>query len=199
MPTKGGYLNTSGEIAGLGGDVNFFRFNLDYLYTKTFFEHITTQISFSKGFVTPLKKDSKIMINDRFFLGGPLSLRGFQNRGAGPSKEDCSLGNDAYWLAGAHIYTPLPFLHNHKGLTSWLKTHTFVNIGNIFSLNSLRNMKENKLEPLFSNARLSIGTGVVVAFGNIARVELNYVMPLKKLLEDKSVKGLQFGIGINFN
>lgn len=57
-------------------------------------------------------------------------------RGIGPSKEDCSLGNDAYWLFGAHLYTPLPFFHRIEKL-NWLKTHTFFNIGNLFSLNDL--------------------------------------------------------------
>lgn len=69
---------------------------------------------------------------DKYFLGGPLTLRGFKNRGAGPHMDDCSLGNDAYWLAGFHLYTPLPFLHKNKKL-NWLKTHSFANIGSIFS------------------------------------------------------------------
>ena len=65
-----------------------------------------------------------------------MGLRGFHNRGAGPHSDDCSLGNDAYWLVGAHLYTPLPFLHNKKKL-NWLKTHSFVNLGNILSLNQI--------------------------------------------------------------
>lgn len=35
----------------------------------------------------PLRKTESIALNDRFFLGGPLGLRGFSNRGAGPHKE----------------------------------------------------------------------------------------------------------------
>lgn len=35
----------------------------------------------------PWKKEDKILINDRFFIGGPLTLRGFSNRGAGPQKD----------------------------------------------------------------------------------------------------------------
>jgi outer membrane protein assembly factor BamA len=35
----------------------------------------------------PLKKSESISLNDRFFLGGPLGLRGFTNRGVGPNKE----------------------------------------------------------------------------------------------------------------
>jgi outer membrane protein insertion porin family len=43
LPTKGGYLKTSGELAGLGGNVNFVRFNLDYQYTKTFFDYFVNE------------------------------------------------------------------------------------------------------------------------------------------------------------
>ncbi len=50
---------------------------------------------------------------------------------------ECSLGNNAYWLLGAHLYTPLPFLHNQKALSSWFKTHSFVNVGNLISLNHI--------------------------------------------------------------
>jgi len=193
LPTKGGFLKSSMELAGLGGDVKFLRTNCDYQFTKTFFEHITTQLSFSTGFMIPLVKKENILINDRFFLGGPLTLRGFSNRGAGPHKDDCSLGNTAYWLAGAHLYTPLPFLHNHKGLSSWFKTHSFVNIGNLFSANAIS--REN----LINNTRLAVGSGLVIGFGKMARLELNYVLPVLKNENDKSVKGLQFGIGIHFN
>lgn len=44
---------------------------------------------------------------------------------------------------------------------------------------------ENRIEHLIKDTRLSIGTGVVLAFGNIARVELNYVWPLWKNESDK--------------
>lgn len=39
LPTSGGLLKTSIELAGLGGDVKFFRYNSDYQYTKTFFNY----------------------------------------------------------------------------------------------------------------------------------------------------------------
>lgn len=52
-------------------------------------------------------------------------------------KIDCALGNNGYWLMGAHIYTPLPFLHKAKGLSSWLRTHSFVNMGNMVDLSDL--------------------------------------------------------------
>lgn len=46
LPTSGGLLKTSIELAGLGGDVKFFRYNSDYQYTKTFFNYFVIIILF---------------------------------------------------------------------------------------------------------------------------------------------------------
>lgn len=43
------------------------------------------------------------------------------------------------------------------------------------------------MQRLVKDMRISVGTGVVIAFGNIARVELNYVWPLKKCASDKYI------------
>lgn len=43
------------------------------------------------------------------------------------------------------------------------------------------------MQRLVKDMRISVGTGVVIAFGNIARVELNYVWPLKKCANDKYI------------
>lgn len=43
----------------------------------------------------------------------------------------------------------------------------------------------NKLECLKDGARLSIGSGIVIKFANIARLELNYTFPLWKHQNDK--------------
>jgi len=197
VPNDGGFLKSSYELAGLGGDVKFFKTNTDYQYTKTLFKYLTSQFTLSAGFMKSLNADQSINISDRFFLGGPLTLRGFSMRGAGPHKDDCSLGNDSYWLAGFHIYTPLPFFHKEEKL-SWLKTHSFINFGNILSLNELKS-SEKPLEYLRQDTRLSIGTGIVIRFASIARVELNYAIPLRRQQNDKFINGVQFGVGISFN
>ncbi len=39
LPSRGASLKTTVELAGLGGDVKFFKFNSDYQATATFFKH----------------------------------------------------------------------------------------------------------------------------------------------------------------
>ena len=42
LPTTGGYLKSSVEVAGLGGDVSFFRAESNYLYTKTLLKYLVS-------------------------------------------------------------------------------------------------------------------------------------------------------------
>lgn len=49
---------------------------------------------------------------------------------------DDSLGADAYWAAGLHLYTPLPFRPGRGGLGDRIKTHFFFNAGNLASLDT---------------------------------------------------------------
>lgn len=50
--------------------------------------------------------------------------------------QDDSLGADTYWAAGLHLYTPLPFRPGRGGLGDRIKTHLFLNSGNLISLNT---------------------------------------------------------------
>ena len=63
----------------------------------------------------------------------------------------CALGADTYWLAAAHIYTPLPLLSGKEGFSRFFRTHFFVNAGNLTNID-LRKFyinKEHDLEQLF--------------------------------------------------
>ena len=50
--------------------------------------------------------------------------------------QDDSLGADAYWAAGLHLYAPLPFRPGRGGLGDRIKTHFFLNSGNLASLDT---------------------------------------------------------------
>lgn len=43
--------------------------------------------------MTGISNDMKISMSDMFYLGGPLSLRGFEMRGVGPQSESNALGS----------------------------------------------------------------------------------------------------------
>ena len=46
LPTDGGFLKTSVEASGLGGDAKLFRVDSNYLFTKTFMNYFVRYFKF---------------------------------------------------------------------------------------------------------------------------------------------------------
>ena len=72
-----------------------------------------------------------VRFKEQVCSGGPLNLRGFELRGAGPSADGSALGGSMYWASGLHLYTPLPFRPGRDGYGDLFKTHVFVTAGNV--------------------------------------------------------------------
>lgn len=51
------------------------------------------QGTFSGGIMRGISNDLKIGLSDMFYIGGPLSVRGFQMRGIGPRSDSDALGS----------------------------------------------------------------------------------------------------------
>ena len=47
--------------------------------------------------------------------------------------------------------------------------------------------------------RITAGIGLVIRLGPYGRAELNYCLPIKYGVQDCTMRGLQFGIGVNFS
>lgn len=195
LPSEGYLFRLSQELAGLGGDVRFLKNNLEYQHSVKVLNDVILSWSLQGGHLHPLFSTPS-RINDRFFLGGPLSVRGFNLKGIGPKSGGDSLGDDAYWAAGLHLYTPLPFRPAQGGLGDRFKTHLFLNSGNLVSLSGSLPWR-NRLAVLREKIRWSCGAGLVLLLG-IARLELNYCVPLGAQSSDSVNHGVQIGVGINF-
>lgn len=81
-PTRGFDLNVSQDIAGLGGEVNYLRTELEGGLYWGLWEGWRTTFRTSLGFIVGWGGDD-VRINDRFFKGGS-SFRGFDIAGIGP-------------------------------------------------------------------------------------------------------------------
>lgn len=199
FPSKGALIRLIQEYAGLYGNVGFYKQEMQFNYFQRlpYFKSIVLQSSFSTGFLK--KTENRIVcINDKFFLGGPLNLRGFQHSGIGPQNRRCPLGGTSMWLAGLHLNCPLPLI---KG--RWkerFRIHLFANAGNIVDINdSSVNFYDYKmLNALSNNIRVSYGTGLIMRITDNAKIELNYVLPFKSQDSDLVDSGFQLGIGFSF-
>lgn len=85
-PTKGYFLNLATEYAGLGGDFKYIRNELDTRY----FKRVVGDLIFRSRFYTAkieVIDNSPIPQNERFTLGGPRNLRGYDFDSIGPLRE----------------------------------------------------------------------------------------------------------------
>lgn len=187
-PHSGHVTRMTQEVAGLGGNVSFGKMELQTEVYQKIFSEIVASFSLWGGVMRPLNSSSSIC--DRFFLGGPTTVRGFGMWGLGPRKQDFSLGGEAYWASGLHLYVPIPILSWATGYR--IKFHSFVNAGNIISTD-MKNWQE--LKRLGTDVRLSVGSGLALRIG-IAKIEFNYVLPLKAVSMDKLMTGFQIGVGL---
>ncbi|XP_064635465.1 sorting and assembly machinery component 50 homolog isoform X2 [Lineus longissimus] len=197
IPTSGSMLKIVQEYAGLGGDVQFMKHNLEFQISKSLIFDTVLQLSLAGGVMKSLNPNKDVGINDRFYLGGPLTLRGFNMKGVGPHTDGCAMGGEAYGLAGLHLYTPLPFRPGRGGFGDLFRTHFFVNAGNLTNIDFEKDSRQT-LEHLYKTMRLSYGAGIVLRMGRIARMELNYCIPFKVQAGDSVNQGVQFGIGVTF-
>ncbi|XP_069685589.1 sorting and assembly machinery component 50 homolog isoform X1 [Periplaneta americana] len=195
FPTCGSLVKLTQELAGLGGNIGFVKNDLCLQGNWSILSDMVIQATLQAGFLTRISNNLNVSICDQFFLGGPLTLRGFQTRGVGPHRDGNSLGANAYWASGLHLFTPLPFNPGKGGFGDFFRTHIFVNAGNLGDV-YLGQMPDLKEVP--KTVRLAYGIGVAVRLGQMARVELNYCMPVLFRREDQPHPGVQFGIGMHF-
>jgi len=86
-PSRGGYQSASLEYAGgpLGGDTQFVKY---FLNAKKFYP-VTASTVFSWnvlwGHVIPTGGVEEVPLFEKFFLGGPYSIRGFRSRSLSPT------------------------------------------------------------------------------------------------------------------
>lgn len=190
-----GQLTT--EVAGLGGNIGFCKNELLLQKNIPLFSDFVLQGTVSSGWMIPFK-DENIKVCDNFFLGGPLSLRGFQIRGIGPTSDQTFFGAKTYWAGALHLYTPLPFRPGCGGFGELFRTHFFVNAGNIGDWGDQANSLKELGDKIVQDTRLVTGVGIALRLGQMARVELNYCFPVWFQDSDNVVKGVQFGIGVQF-
>nr|CAD7427860.1 unnamed protein product [Timema monikensis] len=196
FPTRGILFQLTTEFAGLGGNVGFLKNEALLQSNLQVIRDVVVQGSLQAGMLNRVT-DKAVNICDNFFLGGPLSIRGFQFRGVGTHVDGNALGSDAYWAAGLHLFTPLPFRPGKGGFGEYFRSHFFLNAGSIGNINYADDFPHNVKE-LTQGIRSSYGFGVALRLGTMARVELNYCVPLLVQKGDLASPGIQFGIGVNF-
>ena len=112
MFTRSGNRTTlSSELAGIGGDVNYLKLEARTAqFIPTFDKYDQTLSIIGRiGTASPYGDSEDVPFYDRFYLGGPDSLRGFEHRDVGPRDSD-----DDEEAVGGNSYGMLSFEYGFR-------------------------------------------------------------------------------------
>ncbi|MDG1301916.1 MAG: outer membrane protein assembly factor BamA [Opitutae bacterium] len=112
MFTRSGNRTTlSSELAGIGGDVNYLKLEARTAqFIPTFDKYDQTFSIIGRiGTASPYGDSDEVPFYDRFYLGGPDSLRGFEHRDVGPRDSD-----DDEEAVGGNSYGMLSFEYGFR-------------------------------------------------------------------------------------
>ncbi len=120
-PTRGFYTALNQDLAGVGGDVNYLKTEIEggwyYGFSPSFIFSATSSLGYGDGW-----NGDTVRINDRFYKGGN-SFRGFETAGIGPRDLNASrsdaLGGKAYAIGSVELTVPT-FLPEQYGVKAAL-------------------------------------------------------------------------------
>jgi len=131
LPTSGLYAELRQDFAGLGGDVNFIRTQVE---ARTYYEVLNDVVSvfkFQAGNISSWGGQQMRMLDE--FQMGPNLVRGFAPAGLGPrdltlGTTNDPLGGSLYWGVSVEAQTPLYFLPKDIGI----KVAVFADAGSLW-------------------------------------------------------------------
>lgn len=149
-----------------------------------------------------LFKPTRISICDKFFAGGPLTVRSFKYQGMGSNRNGHPLGDMSYLAAGIHLYSILPYTSPSTPINDFIRPHIFFNTGTIGDIHDISRISSMDDIKRFANRfkdslRYSCGFGLTMYFMRL-RLEVNYCLPLVVKEQDVATRGLQYGFGVTY-
>jgi len=129
-PKHGFQLTFSGDFAGLGGDVKYYRFETDATwYQRLWSDDFVLSVGLNAGYIASWDSNTPLRLNDRFFKGGS-SFRGFETAGVGPrdtaSTQTDSVGAEMYAIGTVELTVP-----NYLPEDLGIDTSLFVDFGTV--------------------------------------------------------------------
>jgi outer membrane protein insertion porin family len=123
LPTKGGYTLFTVDFAGLGGDTRFIKSiaSTSYFYPVWYGHILSGRAEAGYGFGW---SDAPLPVFERFYLGGPNSIRSFKARKISPVDDaGTRIGGTSEVLGNLEYIVPLPFNFRVAG---------FFDVGNVY-------------------------------------------------------------------
>lgn len=182
-PKEGYYLSFSNDVAGVGGDDKYLRFDTkSYLY-YTFFEDYTLKMFVNGGYVTGYGNEN-VRLGQRFFLGGS-TMRGFDSSGIGARDKYTKDALGGNWMVYGGSELSFPIGLDEVGI----KGRTFVDVGTLGKPDKV----SYDIVEYSSNPRVSVGFGFTW-LSPMGKIDLDFGFPVvKEDYDETEVFRLNFG------
>lgn len=194
-PHDGLRIEVKQDVAGLGGDVDFYRSADDIRYYHDFGDDVVGMARAQGGYISPFG-GQPLPFADGFF-GGPQLVRGFAPNGFGPrdltpGTTADNIGGSQYLATTAELQTPIPWLPPDFAL----KAAVFSDAGTVFGYRGQTSFPTLSQSLNVANSRQirsSIGAGLIwdSPFGAL---RVDYAYPTTKTSYDITQR-LHFGVG----
>jgi outer membrane protein insertion porin family len=186
-PTEGSKHVLSLELAGLGGDNEFYKFFLDSTWYRGLDEDDQWVLSFRsrEGYVAEYGGSDYVPLSDKFYAGGTNTVRGYDNRDIGPTAKEFIFFGDNFPLGGNLMY--VGNLELKYKVTEQLRFYSFIDAGGIWDDSDFD----------FGEMRYSAGIGIGMEVPRLGPIRVDYGIPLNAD-EDQGSGRLHLISGIRF-
>ena len=174
---RGNRTSLSSELAGLGGDFSYAKLEARTAQFISTFDSLEQTLSIIGriGTVSPYGSSDEVPFYDRFYLGGPETLRGFDFRDVSPRDRD-----DSSESIGGNSYGLISFEYGFR-VAEPLQLVVFYDLGFV---------NESDYNFSFSNYASNWGIGVrILLMGSPLKLDLGFPITTP---EDIDEKGSQF-------
>jgi len=195
--TRGFYIDLSQDLAGLGGDVNYLKTEVEGGWYHGFNKDFVFSATGQAGYVSGFSGDT-VRINDRFYKGGN-TFRGFETAGLGPRDTNNgrtdALGGRAYAIGSLELTVPT-FLPEQYGI----KAAVFTDFGTVGLLDNKDKLNlAGAIDPLiYDDLSLRASAGLSVFWKSpMGPIRFDFSQILAKENYDKT-ETFRFSSSANF-
>ncbi|KAI0464132.1 hypothetical protein LJB42_001735 [Komagataella kurtzmanii] len=188
FPTKGLSLTFNNELIIDQEKEQFSKSDLKFQSLYSFFNNwLTFEVAGGIGSIILNDTSKKPHFQDKFFLGGFNSLRGFKFNSTGLKDGNDFVGGTNYFQLGATAYSKIPFVK-----ASPLRLRLFINAGDV--INDIPTLKNTNF---IKNSAQAVGWGLTYSLGSVANAEFNYNIPISTRTQDITKPGIEFALSLS--
>ena len=182
-PTEGYYLSFGNDVAGLGGDEKFLRFDAKAYKYYTVFEKYTFKFFFNGGYITAYGNED-VRLAQRYYLGGS-TMRGFSFAGIGARDKVTGDALGGNWMIYTGAENLFPIGLDELGI----KAKVFYDIGALGKPDNI----DSKYVDYSSSPRMSVGFGFQW-LSPMGQIDIDFGFPIaKEDYDETEVFRLNFG------